>query len=63
MEGTKRLNEFMIDARIPKNWRDRVPLLEGESGVAWVVGWRIAHWARVTEATGQVVEVIFAREE
>ena len=63
MEGTKRLNEFMIDARIPKNWRDRVPLLVGESGLAWVVGWRIAHWARVTEATGQVVEVIFTREE
>ena len=63
MEGTKRLNEFMIDARIPKNWRDRIPLLEGESGVAWVVGWRIAQWARITEATGQVVEVIFARGE
>ena len=63
MEGTKRLNEFMIDARIPKNWRDRIPLLASESGVAWVVGWRIAQWARVTEATGQVVEVIFAREE
>ena len=63
MEGTKRLNEFMIDARIPKNWRDRIPLLEGESGVAWVVGWRIAQWARVTEATEQVVEVIFARGE
>ena len=63
MEGTKRLNEFMIDVRIPKNWRDRVPLLVGERGVTWVVGWRIAHWARVTETIGQVVEVIFTREE
>ena len=63
MEGTKRLKEFMIDAHIPRGWRERIPLLVGERGVSWVVGWRIAHWARVTEATGQVVEVIFDREE
>ena len=63
MEGTKRLKEFMIDAHIPRGWRDRTPLLAGDGGVAWVVGWRIAHWARVTEGTGQIVEVIFAREE
>ena len=62
MEGTKRLKEFMIDTHIPRGWRNSVPLLVGEEGVAWVVGWRIAHWARVTEATQQVVEVAFSRE-
>jgi tRNA(Ile)-lysidine synthase len=30
MEGTKRLKEFMIDARIPRKWRDLIPLLVGE---------------------------------
>ena len=63
MEGTKKLKEFMIDAHIPRIWRDSVPLLVGERGVAWVIGWRIAHWARVTEATQQAVEVAFRREE
>ncbi|MEE8442226.1 MAG: tRNA lysidine(34) synthetase TilS, partial [Dehalococcoidia bacterium] len=46
MEGTKKLKEFMIDARIPRAWRDGVPLVVGKRGIAWVVGWRIAHWAR-----------------
>ena len=63
MEGTKRLKEFMIDAHVPRSWRERIPLLVVERGVAWVVGWRIAHWARVTEATRQVVEVVFSRVE
>ena len=62
MEGTKKLNDFMIDAHIPKYRRDRVPILVSERGLAWVVGWRIAHWARVTKATRKVIEVIFTRE-
>ncbi|PKB65728.1 MAG: tRNA lysidine(34) synthetase TilS [SAR202 cluster bacterium Io17-Chloro-G3] len=57
MEGSKRLKEFMIDAHIPRRWRDETPLLVSEQGVAWVVGWRIAHWARVTESTQKIVEL------
>jgi len=62
MDGTKKIKEFMIDARIPRAWRDTVPLVVGKDGVAWVVGWRIAQWARVTVETREVVEVTFSRE-
>ena len=62
MEGTKKLKAFMIDARIPRGWRDTVPLVVGRDGIAWVVGWRIAQWARVTSETREVVEVTFSRE-
>ncbi len=62
MDGTKKIKEFMIDARIPRAWRDTVPLVVGKEGVAWVVGWRIAQWARVTTETREVVEVTFSRE-
>jgi len=62
MDGTKKIKEFMIDARIPRAWRDTVPLVVGKEGVAWVVGWRIAQWARVTAETREVVEVTFSRE-
>lgn len=61
MGGTKKLKEFMIDAHIPKGCRRDIPLLTGRDGVAWVVGWRIAHWARVTPKTEQVIEVNFHR--
>jgi tRNA(Ile)-lysidine synthase len=62
MEGSKRLKEFMIDAHIPRRWRNETPLLVSEQGVAWVVGWRIAHWARVTESTQKIVELNATRE-
>ena len=57
MEGSKSLREFMIDARIPRRWRDGLPLVVSERGVVCVPGWRIAHWARVTEATRRVLRL------
>ena len=57
MEGSKSLREFMIDARIPQRWRDGLPLVVSERGVVCVPGWRIAHWARVTEATRRVLRL------
>jgi len=62
LQAEKKLKEFMIDAHIPRAWRDSVPLVVGKQGIAWVVGWRIAHWARVTPETRRVVEIRFSSE-
>ena len=47
MDRHKKLQDFFTDSRVPRTWRDRVPLLASRCGIAWVVGYRIAHWARV----------------
>ena len=57
MEQPKSLREFMIDARIPRRWRDGLPLVVSERGIVCVPGWRVAHWARVTEATKNVLRL------
>ena len=57
MEQSKSLREFMIDARIPRRWRDGLPLLVSERGIVCVPGWRIAHWARVTDETRRVLHL------
>ncbi len=49
MVQTKRLHNFFIDEKVPREWRDRVPLLVGDQKIAWVVGYRIAEWAKVPE--------------
>ena len=46
MTEMKRLHNFFIDEKVPREWRDRVPLLVGDRGIAWVVGYRIAEWAK-----------------
>ena len=57
MEQSKSLREFMIDSRIPRRWRDGLPLLVSERGIVCVPGWRIAHWARVTDETRRVLRL------
>lgn len=61
MSGTKKLKDFMVDEKISRGWRDGVPLVVTPMGIAWVVGWRIADWARVNGGGAQSVEVGFER--
>ncbi|HZA25452.1 MAG TPA: tRNA lysidine(34) synthetase TilS [Dehalococcoidia bacterium] len=47
MAGRKKLQDFFTDVYVPRGWRDRVPLVVASKGIAWVVGYRIADWAKV----------------
>ena len=49
MSQPKKLQDFMVDSKIPRPWRDRVPLVESPRGIIWVVGWRVAEWAKVRD--------------
>ena len=64
MQGRgKRVNEFMINEKIPAAWREHIPLLvNGDGQIAWVCGWRPDERARVTDSTRQVVWLHFERE-
>jgi tRNA(Ile)-lysidine synthase len=60
MTGPKKLQDFMVDEKMPREIRDRVPLVISDEGIVWVVGHRIAHWARLTKDTTEVVELEFS---
>ncbi len=45
MKNTKKLQDFMVDSKIPRIDRDSVPLIVSNKGIAAVVGWRVAEWA------------------
>jgi tRNA(Ile)-lysidine synthase len=61
MESSKKLQDFMVDARIPSGLRDSVPLVCSPEHIIWVVGWRIDHRARVTPSTKRVLCLEFER--
>ena len=63
MAQSKKLQDFMVDERIPRRWRDGVPLLVSRYGIACVAGWRIAHWARITHATKRRLHLNFRRDD
>ncbi len=61
MSQPKKLGEFMIDAKIPRAWRQGVPIVSSPKHILWVVGWRIDDRAKVTENTKQVLCLEFQK--
>jgi tRNA(Ile)-lysidine synthase len=61
LDQPKKLNEFMIDAKIPRTWRQRVPIVCSPENIVWVVGWRIDERAKVSQKTKRVLRLEFKR--
>jgi tRNA(Ile)-lysidine synthase len=57
LSGSKRLKKFLIDTKVPRWERSRVPLLAAGGEILWVVGLRRSSLAPVTPETCRVVEV------
>ena len=57
----KKLQDFMVNAKIPRSWRDRVPLVCSPQGILWVVGYRISEKVKITESTKRVLALQFQR--
>jgi tRNA(Ile)-lysidine synthase len=54
---TKKLQDFFTDAKLPRAARDHLPLVVTPRGIAWVVGMRIAEWAKITPATHTILRL------
>ena len=61
MKDTKKIGEFMLDTRIPRNWRPGIPIVSSPEQIIWVVGYRIDERAKVTENTDKVLSIEFKR--
>lgn len=61
LRGRKKLQDFFVDAKVPREARSRVPLLLSGNRIAWVVGHRIADEFRWRgEPAACLAEVRFA---
>jgi tRNA(Ile)-lysidine synthase len=61
MQGTKKLGEFMLDAGIPRLWRERIPVFVTPQQVIWVAGWRMDERVKITTRTRQILEIKMTR--
>ena len=62
MTGTRKLQDIFTDARIPRHWRERIPLVVTPRGIAWIVGSRIADWAAVRPEASEVAATLIRFE-
>jgi tRNA(Ile)-lysidine synthase len=59
MRGTKKLQDFFADKKIPRAEREGIAVVATTQGeVVWIVGHRISERAKVTERTERVAELV-----
>ncbi len=57
MTGSRKLQDFFVDEKVPRQMRDRIPVVADADGrVLWVIGHRLAEPAR-TEVGGDAVRL------
>ena len=59
MDQSKKVGEFMIDVKIPRTWRKRVPVVCSPEQIIWLAGYRIDDRVKVTDGTRQVLRLEF----
>jgi tRNA(Ile)-lysidine synthase len=63
MNMPKKLYEFMVDAKIPRSWRGRIPIVCSPQQIIWVAGWRIDDRVKTTEASKEILRLEFIRSQ
>ena len=59
----KTVKAYMIDEKIPREERDRIPLAADGSHILWIIGYRMSEGYKITENTKNVLEIQMRREE
>ena len=63
MKGKKKVSDFMIDAKIPLNLKERVCVLESQGNILWVIGYRLDERFKVSPETRRVVHISLENDQ
>jgi tRNA(Ile)-lysidine synthase len=55
--GTKKLKEYFIDQKIPREERGGIPLVAKNNEIVWIVGYKISDKFKVTENTKSILKL------
>jgi tRNA(Ile)-lysidine synthase len=62
LQGSKKLQDLFVDAKVPRESREQIPVVTDQRGILWVSGLRIDERGRVGESTEQVLVLTLHRE-
>ncbi|TCS80146.1 tRNA lysidine(34) synthetase TilS [Tepidibacillus fermentans] len=51
MNGSKKVKDIFIDQKIPKEWRDKQPIIEADGQILWIPGIKRSNLKRISENT------------
>lgn len=59
--GRKKLKDLLIDNKVPRDERDRIPLIAKGSEIVWVIGMRNSPKYRVKDETKKILKICIKR--
>lgn len=59
-DGTAKVQDLMVDRKIPRRWRDRIPIVADARGIVWIPGFRVDDRTRITERTEAALRIEFS---
>ena len=63
MQGTKKIKDFLIDAKVPRYERDSIPLLVCEDEVLWIIGHTTSELFKIKSGTRQYLYLRYVSNE
>lgn len=57
LHGTKKLKDFFIDEKVPRETRNLVPIICDQNDIIWVGGYRQSNVGQVTEKTKEILQI------
>ncbi|SHI04753.1 tRNA(Ile)-lysidine synthase [Clostridium grantii DSM 8605] len=63
MKGSKKIKDYFMDLKIPKNKRDEVPMICFDKEIAWIVGYGISEKFKVNDKTKDILQIKIESEE
>ncbi|MDF2158675.1 tRNA lysidine(34) synthetase TilS [Algoriphagus sp. CAU 1675] len=55
MKHSKKISDFLIDLKVPLAKKQSLKVLVSKGEIVWVLGYRIADWAKYSEATRKIL--------
>ncbi len=63
MKGSKKIKDFFIDEKIPREEREKIPLVVNDEDILWVVGYRISEKYKITDTTKRVLILEYKKQK
>ena len=62
MSGRKKVSDFLIDRKVPRVYRDEIPVVCDKEGIIWVVGHEIADRVKTSVTTKEVMVLEYSQQ-
>lgn len=63
LKGSKKLQDLFVDAKIPREEREQIPVVMDQKGIVWVPGFRIDERAGIGSTSEEVLVLAVHRGE